>query len=86
VLLIVSTRGALATPTSCTGKLNEVGFTLTSGGAKPVPASAIVCGCARVRSEIVRTPVCNPAAEGSKMTPMEQLEFAVSWVVQLLDS
>jgi hypothetical protein len=86
VLLIVSPTGALATPTACAGKLNEIGFTLIWGGRIPIPERPTVCGCARVRSEIVKAPVCTPAAEGSNMTPMEQLEFATSWVVQLLDS
>ena len=34
VLLIVSPTGALATPTACAGKLNEIGFTLIWGSGK----------------------------------------------------
>lgn len=40
----------------------------------------------RIKSEIVRIPVCTPGALGSNTTPIEQLEFPASCVVQLLDS
>lgn len=82
VLLIVSVWGEEATPVCCVGKLRLGGLTAKAGGSSPVPARAMVCFFKM--SVTVRTPGCDPAAVGAKVTLSEQLELAASCVPQVL--
>jgi hypothetical protein len=84
VLLTVTVCAALAWPTACSVKLRIVGLTLNTGGARPVPLKATVCGWVRVTSEMLSVPVCVPVAVGSNCTLIAQLEPAARLAVQLL--
>ena len=83
VLLTVSVKAELATPTCCPAKLKLDGLTPIAGGCTPVPFRATVC--VRSASETVSVPAWPPSWLGAKTTLIEQLAGPVSWVPQLLD-
>ena len=56
-LVTVTVCAALAWPGSAAGKVNWSGVTVNSGGSRPVPERATVCGWLRVTSATVSVPV-----------------------------
>ena len=50
----------------------------------PEPVSTMVCGLSAALSVITRVPVRVPPVEGSKKTPMVQLTFGATLLVQPL--
>ena len=76
VLLIVTVCAALGWPTVCPVNVRLAGLEPSTGGARPVPLRATVCGCVRVMSAMVNVPGCGPVDVGANCTLMVQLEFA----------
>jgi hypothetical protein len=71
-------------PTSCAGKVKEVGERLTSGVATPVPVRLTDCVTGLALSVMVKEPLREPLAVGVKVTLRAQLALAARLEPQVL--